>query len=226
MALVSSSAAVVPWPYVEPGIVDPIFFMTQLFILRVLLKLKWWFRQMVVRHPRAVASTFGFDGVVRMLETVGGGDAIQLLRCSGAEIGVGTRVVAGLAVRNAEGSFAHLHIGERCHIGAQVFLDLAGPVDIGDRVTISMRVTVLTHTDVGDSRCGLPTSMAGVRIDDDAYLGAGAMVLPGVRIGAGAVVAAGALVNGDVAPRTIVAGVPARVIKGGSGSMHPAGLGQ
>lgn len=198
----------------------------QLFFYRGLLKLQWWFRRMAVRHPQAMASTLGFDGIVRLLETVGGDDAIQLLMRSGAEIGTGTRVAAGLAVRNAEDSLAHLRIGERCHIGAQVFLDLAGPVNIGDRVTISMRVTVLTHTDAGDSRCGLPTSKAGVQIDDDAYIGAGAMILPGVRIGAGAVVAAGALVNGHVAPHTIVAGVPARVIKDGTGLMYPEGHGR
>jgi acetyltransferase-like isoleucine patch superfamily enzyme len=49
-----------------------------------------------------------------------------------------------------------------------------------------------------------------VTIDDDAYVGAGATLLPGVRIGTGAVVAAGAVVTHDVEPRTIVAGVPAR----------------
>ena len=47
-----------------------------------------------------------------------------------------------------------------------MFLDLAAPVSLGDRVTISMRVTVLTHTDVGDSRCGVPHPLAGVRDDN------------------------------------------------------------
>lgn len=184
----------------------------QLFFFRVLLKLQFWFRQMSVARPQAVVSTHGFDGIIQLLEGLDGDDAVQLLNSSGAKVGDGTRIVTGLAVRNAGSSFSSLRIGEHCHIGSQVFLDLAGPVHIGNRVTISMRVTLLTHTDVGDSRCGIPPVLAGVRIEDDAYIGAGATVLAGVTIGVGAVVAARALVLHDVAPRTIVAGVPARPI--------------
>lgn len=52
-----------------------------------------------------------------------------------------------------------------------------------------------------------------VRIGARVWIGAGARILPGVTIGDGAIVAAGAVVTRDVAPRTIVAGVPARPIK-------------
>jgi acetyltransferase-like isoleucine patch superfamily enzyme len=51
-----------------------------------------------------------------------------------------------------------------------------------------------------------------VEIGEDVWIGAHAVVLPGVRIGSGAVVGAGAVVNRDVPPNTIVGGVPARVI--------------
>lgn len=53
----------------------------------------------------------------------------------------------------------------------------------------------------------------GVRIEDDCWIGAGAIILNGVTIGKGSVVGAGAVVTKDVAPYTIVAGNPARKIK-------------
>jgi maltose O-acetyltransferase len=52
-----------------------------------------------------------------------------------------------------------------------------------------------------------------VRIGDDVWIGGHATILPGVTIGDGAVVAAGAVVTKDVPPYTVVAGVPARVVK-------------
>lgn len=55
--------------------------------------------------------------------------------------------------------------------------------------------------------------IAPVRIGPGADIGVGATVLPGVTIGEGAIVGAGAVVTGDVAPGTIVAGVPARLLR-------------
>ena len=55
---------------------------------------------------------------------------------------------------------------------------------------------------------GLPVTIA-----DRVWIGGGAIILPGVNIGEGAVIAAGAVVNRDVAPYTLVAGQPARLIK-------------
>ena len=54
---------------------------------------------------------------------------------------------------------------------------------------------------------------AEVIIRNNAWIGAGATILPGVTVGSNSVVAAGALVNKDVHPNTVVAGVPARVIR-------------
>ena len=53
----------------------------------------------------------------------------------------------------------------------------------------------------------------GIIIEDDVWLGSGVVVLDGVRIGRGSVIAAGAVVNKDVPPHVVAAGVPARVIK-------------
>jgi acetyltransferase-like isoleucine patch superfamily enzyme len=52
-----------------------------------------------------------------------------------------------------------------------------------------------------------------IHVEDDAWIGAGAIVFPGVTIGRGAIVGAGAVVTKDVPPHAIVAGVPARLIR-------------
>jgi len=76
-------------------------------------------------------------------------------------------------------------IGKRCHIGA-------GAVVAG----------------VIEPACAEP-----VRIEDDAFVGANAVILEGVQIAQGAVVASGAVVTKDISPYTVVAGVPAKIIK-------------
>jgi acetyltransferase-like isoleucine patch superfamily enzyme len=55
--------------------------------------------------------------------------------------------------------------------------------------------------------------MKGIIIHDDVWIGTGARILDGVEIGEGCVVAAGAVVNKSVPPYSVVAGVPARIIK-------------
>jgi acetyltransferase-like isoleucine patch superfamily enzyme len=121
----------------------------------------------------------------------------------------------GLTIHNADDSFRNLVVGDGCHVGQQVLLDLADRVELGDRVTISMRCLVLTHTHAGESKSASATrirKLAPVRVRDDAYVGAGAIVLPGVTIGEGAIVGAGAVVTKDVRPGDLVLGVPARPV--------------
>lgn len=159
-------------------------------------------------------SFLGFEqGVIVSLRCLHPRNLERVLRRFGAHIGNGVRLGAPLHVHNAQRSFENLTIGERCHIGRDVFLDLADRIRIGDRVTISMRVTILTHTDVGDSSWsarGVPPTKSPVVIEDDVYIGACAVIMPGVTIGRGALVGASALVLRDVPPGARVAGVPAR----------------
>ena len=104
-----------------------------------------------------------------------------------------------------------VRIGDGTFINYGVFVDNADQVTIGRRVSFGPQVLVLTGShDLGDHdrRAGTPRS-APVRIEDGAWIGARAVILPGVTVGAGAVVAAGAVVTEDVPPDTLVAGVPA-----------------
>jgi maltose O-acetyltransferase len=107
--------------------------------------------------------------------------------------------------------FRNLTVGERAHIGPECLIDLASEVSVGNRAALSPRVTVLTHADPGESALQqrYPREAAPTTIEADAWIGAGATVLHGVRIGARAVVGAGSLVRESVDADAAVAGVPA-----------------
>ncbi|HEU4681518.1 MAG TPA: acyltransferase [Gemmatimonadales bacterium] len=90
-----------------------------------------------------------------------------------------------------------------------------GNITIGDRVSIAPRVTLVTSSHPNNSRIRAfaPLSQGPIVIEDDAWLGAGCVVLPGVRIGRGAVIGANSVVHQDVASLHVVAGQPARTVR-------------
>jgi acetyltransferase-like isoleucine patch superfamily enzyme len=111
-------------------------------------------------------------------------------------------------------------VGEKVVIGEDLIIvenadDLTNKLLIGDRVSIAQRVTLVLGAGPNWSRIRTvyPGYSAKIVIEDDAWVGAGSIILPGVTIGKGAVVGAGAVVTKDVPPYTIVVGVPARSIK-------------
>ena len=106
-------------------------------------------------------------------------------------------------------------IGDHTRIG--IHNTIIGPVTIGSHVNLAQSITVTAlnhntsdHTQRFDQQ---GVSTRPVTIGDDVWIGANAVVLPGVTIGSHAVVAAGAVVTRDVPPCTLVAGVPAKVVK-------------
>lgn len=93
------------------------------------------------------------------------------------------------------------------------FLDIGG-IAIEDNVLIGPRVNITSENhplDPSDRKALIPNP---VHIKRNAWIGAGATILPGVTVGENAVVAAGAVVSRDVPPNTVVAGIPAKIIKG------------
>jgi maltose O-acetyltransferase len=90
-----------------------------------------------------------------------------------------------------------------------------GNLTIGNRVSIAPRVTLVTSSHPNNSRIRgfAPLAQGPIVIEDDAWLGTGCVVLPGVRIGRGAVVGANSVVLEDVPPLHIVAGQPARTVR-------------
>lgn len=141
-------------------------------------------------------------------------------------IGPHTIVCGELFVFRHGGSIS---IGEWCFVGPGTRVWSAAAVNIGDRVMISHNVNILdslTHP-IGPRarheqfRCiakqGHPDRVdlgeRAVHIEDDAWIGAGASVLRGVRIGRGAVIGAGSVVTRDVPPFTICVGNPVQVLR-------------
>jgi acetyltransferase-like isoleucine patch superfamily enzyme len=109
--------------------------------------------------------------------------------------------------------------GHNIHIGKNVFVNHActfmdrGGITLEDNVLIGPKVNLITTnhpTEPGQRR---NTISHPIIIRQGAWLGANATVMPGVTIGENAIVGAGAVVTKDVAANTIVAGVPARVVK-------------
>ena len=92
------------------------------------------------------------------------------------------------------------------------FLDIGG-ITLEDDVMLGPKVSLITENhplDPGDRKTVLPKSIV---IQRNAWIGAGATILPGVTVGENSVVAAGAVVNRDVPTNTVVAGVPAKVVR-------------
>ena len=105
-----------------------------------------------------------------------------------------------------------LSIGANSAINRRCYLDARLGIQIGNNVNVSPEVYILTYQHDAQSATFASVG-APVVIEDHAWIGVRAILLPGARIGEGAVVAAGAVVTGDIPPYTIVAGVPATVRK-------------
>ena len=121
-------------------------------------------------------------------------------------------VESGACINNAVGDVI---IGHHTRVG--LHNTVIGPVTIGNHVNLAQGITVtaLNHNfdDVERRIDEQGVSTQPVVIGDDVWIGANAVILPGVTIGHHVVVAAGAVVTKDVPSRTLVAGVPAKVIR-------------
>ena len=109
-----------------------------------------------------------------------------------------------------------MSVGRNLHLNGGTFIDARGGLTLGNDVLIGPNAVLLTSQHHW-SDPSLPIVVQGhelapTRIGDDVWIGANAVVLPGLDIGTGTVVGAGAIVTEDTQPYTIVAGVPARVV--------------
>ena len=151
----------------------------------------------------------GAPGLVSFRDVIVTGDRLT--------IGANVTLYGGVALY-AHGEQASITIGAKTHLGEQTLVFGGGGVTIGESCAIAARVLVYSSTnrmDV-DPRARIIDQgprFAPVTIGDDVWIGAAAVILPGVTIGSHAVIAAGAVVTRDVEPWQVVGGVPAKVIK-------------
>jgi len=138
----------------------------------------------------------------------------------GIQIGENSIVMHGAVLhvynfRDLPGS--GITIGQDSLVGEYSVIRGQGGVRIGDRVYTSpfTQILAVNHVFNDPTRPFVDQGITavGIVIEDDVWLGAGAIVTDGVCVGKGAVVAAGAVVTKDVAPYTVVAGVPAHPIR-------------
>lgn len=142
-------------------------------------------------------------------------NALKAVFLRGMGARVGRRVVFYPDIWIAPGR--NLVIGNDVDLALGVLITTSGGVEIGDRTLIGYRAQIIS----GNHRIpneGQRIFDAGhvygrVKIGKDVWIGANAIILPGVTIGDGAVVAAGSIVTKDVAPFGIVAGVPAKLVR-------------
>ncbi len=122
----------------------------------------------------------------------------------------------------------HSEFGKNLHLGKDVFINLGcrfqdtGGITIGDGTLIGHGSTLTTLNHAIDPARRADMRPAPVVIGRHVWLGAGVTVVPGVTIGDGAVIGAGSVVTKDVAADTIVAGVPARLIRATGYDTAPA----
>jgi putative colanic acid biosynthesis acetyltransferase WcaF len=129
---------------------------------------------------------------------------VLLLRLFGARIGHGVVLKPAINVKYPW----NLEIGDHSWIGEAVWLDSLAPITIGSNVCVSQGVFLCTgNHDWGDPSFGL--IIQPIKIEDGAWVGARAMILPGVTVGFHSIVSAGAVISKNTDPYLIYSGNPA-----------------
>lgn len=140
----------------------------------------------------------------------------HILGKADAKIGKGTKVHSSVILRQGN----NIEIGKGCLINHNNVLQAGkdkAKIIIGDYVHTGANVMIIAFNHAFDTR-EIPTIKqdyydAPVTIEDDVWIGGGAIILAGVKIGKGAIIASGAVVNKDVPAYSIVGGVPAKIIR-------------
>lgn len=181
------------------------------------------------RFNRRRAVLQGLESVYSRLPRRLQRQGIRFMRSSDSEFARAVRYVALRCTTQACGELVDLKsdcvvisperlvLGSRISIHPFCYIDATGTVKIGNDVSIAHSSSILSTNHIWDNP-EIPIRDQGLTkaetvIEDDVWIGAGVRILAGTTVKVGAIVAAGAVVASDVPSRTIVGGVPARVLR-------------
>jgi acetyltransferase-like isoleucine patch superfamily enzyme len=141
----------------------------------------------------------------------------HLYRLVGFNIGAGTSIAGNIEFMGGQPDFyGRFRVGTGANIANRVTISLDAEARLGKNVSIGPYVRIYTGTHAigpGSNRRSWEVLPHPVVIEDGAWIGLGATILPGVTIGHGSVVAAGAVVDQDVPPDSYMVGNPARLVR-------------
>lgn len=170
-------------------------------------------RDVKVRNPQFVS--LGAEVVIE--------DGAEVQGLSSEGVTFGDRVSIGaFAMVRPSSYYSHslgagLRVGDRSSIGPYCYIGCSGFISIGQDVMLAPGVRLFAEDHLFDDATETIKSQwvdrAPILIEDDCWIASGATITSGVRVGHGSVVAAGSVVTRDVPPMSVVAGVPARVIR-------------
>lgn len=132
------------------------------------------------------------------------------------ELVLGDRVFLDRNCSIQVGPRGRLVLGSDTYVGQGTVISAAHEIVVGERVLIAEHCSVRDgdhQLDPDARRAETEMTTAPILIEHDCWIAAGARILKGSRLGSGAIVAANAVVRGEVHQRSVVAGVPARVVK-------------
>jgi acetyltransferase-like isoleucine patch superfamily enzyme len=177
------------------------------FVVALYLSLRWRCRvspAAVIRFPFKLS--IGKGSRIERCSIVASGEGISL--------GESVDLYDGTVLNALDGKIS---IGHHSAFGPHVAIYGLGSACIGNYVAIAAHSTVVaSNHNFSDRKTYIRlqgSTGKGISIEDDVWIGSNCVILDGVTIGKGSVVAAGAIVNKNVAPYTVVGGVPARFIK-------------
>lgn len=111
----------------------------------------------------------------------------------------------------------NLSVGKNCGINTGTYINAKGGISFGDNVLIGANVTISSGKHPIESKMPpifeRPTQPMPIAVEDDVWIGANAVIMPGITLKKGTVVGAGAIVTKDTEEYSVVAGVPAKLIK-------------
>jgi maltose O-acetyltransferase len=185
---------------------------------RILLRL---FREIFILKVTIMGTLFGIEYVSQEISRCSKRHIVTLLRRYGASVGNSVNFKDNIQIDNASGDedatgdFSNLIIGEKCYIGKGVFFDLPDKIIIENECAISAGVKFVTHGDCGKRIMSkwYPRQRGKIVVGYGSWIGVNAVLINGVVLGKCCVVAAGSVVTNSFPDYSVIAGIPAKVVK-------------